>query len=147
MDTFTGSWSFDNNWVCPPLHLVQLCSEGFETHEVLLCSRLFDRSAPFWPSSGSFVEDWVDLPSLKSTFCMGWLSACGFGREDLNFGVLALRLISDLRVFLMPVSTLVFNVGVLDVPGVCISLVSCSFSYLFFGGRRVFPVVFSDCVF
>ena len=39
-----------------------------------------------------FVDDWVDLPPLKTTFCMGRHSAGGFGRENLNFRVLAVRI-------------------------------------------------------
>jgi len=53
-------------------------------------------SGPFWPlltTDGShlahFVEDWVDLPLLKTTFCMGCHSSGVFGRENLNFRVLA----------------------------------------------------------
>ena len=40
MDTFTRSWSFDNNWLCPPPHLVP--SQGVKAHEVLLRSRFVD---------------------------------------------------------------------------------------------------------
>ncbi|CAH3148253.1 unnamed protein product, partial [Porites lobata] len=100
MDTFTRSWDFDNNWVCPPPQLVprtlrhmrSCCAQG--TLIVPL-----GRSAPFWPvltTDGShlahFVEDWVDLSPLKTTFCMGRHSAGGFGRENLNFKVLAVRI-------------------------------------------------------
>ena len=38
-----------------------------------------------------FVEDWVDLPPLKTTFCLGRHSSGVFGRENLNFKVLAVR--------------------------------------------------------
>ena len=94
MDTFTRSWSFDNNWVCPPPHLVpralkhmrSSCAQGS------LILPLW-RSAPFWPllTSGSlhFVQGWVDLPHLKTTFRMGRHSIGVFGREDLKFKVLA----------------------------------------------------------
>ena len=100
MDTFTRSWDFDNNWVCPPPHLVprtlrhmrSCCAQG------TLIVPLW-RSAPFWPlltTDGShlahFVEDWVDLPPLKTTFCMGRHSSGVFGRENLNFRVLAVRI-------------------------------------------------------
>ena len=100
MDTFTRSWDFDNNWVCPPPHLVprtlrhmrSCCAQG------TLIVPLW-RSAPFWPlltTDGShlahFVEDWVDLPPLKTTFCMGRHSSGVFGRENLNFRVSAVRI-------------------------------------------------------
>ena len=100
MDTFTRSWDFDNNWICPPAHLVprtlrhmrSCCAQG------TLIVPLW-RSAPFWPlltTDGShlahFVEDWVDLPPLKTTFCMGRHSSGVFGRENLNFRVLAVRI-------------------------------------------------------
>lgn len=100
MDTFTRSWSFDNNWLCPPPHLVprvlkhmrSCCARGY------LVVPLW-RSAPFWPLLTSdglhlahFVEDWVDLPPLKTTFCIGRHSSSVFGREDLNFRVLAIRI-------------------------------------------------------
>ena len=100
MDTFTRSWDFDNNWVCPPPHLVpqtlkhmrSCCAQG------TLIVPLW-RSAPFWPlfttdgfHVAHFVEDWVDLPSLKTTFCMGCYSSGVFGKENLNFRVLAVRI-------------------------------------------------------
>ena len=100
MDTFTRSWDFDNNWVCPPPHLGprtlrhmrSCCAQG------TLIVPLW-RSAPFWPlltTDGShlahFVEDWVDLPPLKTAFCMGRHSSGVFGRENLNFRVLAVRI-------------------------------------------------------
>ena len=100
MDTFTRSWEFENNWLCPPPHLVaralrhmrSCCAKG------TLITPLW-RSAPFWPlltSDGlhfaSFVVDWMDLPPLKSTFCPGRHSHGVFGREDLHFRVLAVRI-------------------------------------------------------
>jgi len=100
MDAFTRSWDLDNNWVCPPPHLVSrtlrhmrsCCAQG------TLIVPLW-RSAPFWPlltTNGShlahFVEDWVDLLPLKTTFCMGRHSSGVFGRENLNFRVLAVRI-------------------------------------------------------
>ena len=107
MDTFTRSWDFDNNWVCPPPHLVlrtlrhmrSCCAQG------TLIVPLW-RSAPFWPlltSDGShlahFVEDWVDLPPLKTTFCTGRHSSGVFGKEILILGFWLFVLISDLRGF------------------------------------------------
>ena len=38
-----------------------------------------------------FVEDWVDLPPLKTTFYLGRHSSGVFGRDNLNFKVLAVR--------------------------------------------------------
>ena len=79
MDTFTRSWGFDNNWICPPPNLVL----GALKHMRPCCPQgsliaPLRRSAPFWPllvSDGlqlaHFVEDWVDLPPLKTSFCIG----------------------------------------------------------------------------
>ena len=100
MDTFTRSWRFENNWVCPPRrfvpralkHTKSCCAQGS------LIIPLW-RSAPFWPLLTSdglhlahFVQDGVHLPPLKTTFCMGRHSTGFFGWEDLNFRVLALRI-------------------------------------------------------
>ena len=82
MHTFTRSWDFDNNWVCPPPHLVprtlrhmrSCCAQG-----TLIVPHW--RSAPFWPllttddshmHLNHFVEDWVDLPPLEAFF-FGWV--------------------------------------------------------------------------
>ena len=115
MNTFTRSWSFDNNCVCPPPHLVPRALKHMRS--CYAQNSLFVplwRFAPFWPllTSGGlhFVQDWVDLPHLKTTFCMGRHSTDVFGREDLNFKVFARSLF------------------------VCISMVSCSFSCFFLGG-------------
>ena len=67
MDTFTRSWDFDNNWVCPPPHLVprtlrhmrSCCAQG--TLIVPLC-----RSAP---ASGWLMQTPLGLFVLAS----GWL--------------------------------------------------------------------------
>ena len=97
------------------------------------------RSAPFWPlltTDGShlahFVEDWVDLPPLKATFCMGCHSSGVFGRENLNFRVLAVRInFRSARFFITGFYTSA-KVGVLNVH--LLSLVSG----LFFGGTFKF---------
>jgi len=81
------------------------------------------RSAPFWPLLTSdgfhlahFVEDWVDLPPLKTIFCIGRHSSSVFGREDLNFRFLAIRInFRSARFFLMPGFALAIEVGVLFV--------------------------------
>ena len=100
MDTFTRSWDFDNNWVCLPPHLVPRTPRHMRSCRAqgTLIVPLW-RSAPFWPlltSDGShlahFVEDWVDLPPLKTTLCLGCHSSGVFGRENLNFRVLAVRI-------------------------------------------------------
>ena len=79
MDTFTRSWDFDNNWVCPPPQLVPRTLKHMRSccALVTLIVPLW-RSALFWPlltTDGShlahFVQDWVDLPPLKTTFCRG----------------------------------------------------------------------------
>ena len=97
MDTFTRSWY----WVCPPPHLVprtlrhmrSCCAQG-----TLIVPLWAWRSAPFWPlltmdvsHLAHFVKDWVDLPTLKTTFSMGRHSSGVFGRENLNSRVLAVR--------------------------------------------------------
>ena len=100
MDSFTRSWSFDNNWFCPLPHLVPRVLKHMRScfAQGSLIVPLW-RSAPFWPLITSdglhlahFVVDWVDLPPLKSTFCIGRHSSGVFGREDLNFRILALRI-------------------------------------------------------
>ena len=95
-------------------------------------------SAPFWPlltTDGShlahFVEDWVDLPPLKTTFCMGRHSSGVFGRENLNVKVLAVRInFRSSRFFITGFCTS-DQVGVLSVH--LLSLVSV----LFFGGTFI----------
>ena len=143
MDTFTRSWDFDNNWVCPPPHLVprnlrhmrSCCAQG--TSIVPLW-----RSAPFWPlltTDGShlayFVEDWVDLPPLKTTFCTGRHSSGVFGRGNLNFRILAVRINFRSARFLLLVFALAIKVGALSVhllSWVCVLLLF--FPLFFFGG-------------
>jgi len=70
--------------------------EGSETHEVLLRTGFFGRPAPFWlllTSDGlhlaDFIDDWVYLPPLKTTCCIGRHSSGVVGRDDLK--VLAIR--------------------------------------------------------
>ena len=100
MDTFTRSWSFDNNWLCPPPHLVPRVLKHMRSCCVRGSSVVpLWRSAPFWPLLTSdglhlahFVEDWVGLPPLKTTFCIGRHSSGVFGREDLNLRFLAIRI-------------------------------------------------------
>ena len=100
MDTFTRSWEFENNSLCLPSHLVprtlghmrSCCAKG------TLITPLW-QFTPFWPlltSDGlhlaSFVVDWMDLPSLETSFCPSHHSNGVFGREDLHFTVLAVRI-------------------------------------------------------
>jgi len=92
INTFTRSCDFVNNWFVRTLFLGPWGTCG------TLIVPLW-RSAPFWPlltTDGShlvhFVEDWVDLLPLKTTFCMGRHSYGVFGRENLNFRVLAVRI-------------------------------------------------------
>ena len=96
------------------------------------------RSVPFWPlltTDGShlahFVEDWVDLPPLKTTFCMGRHSSGVFGRENLNFRVLAVRINFRSARFFITVIALAIEVGALSVH--LLGLVSV----LFFGGTFI----------
>lgn len=100
MDAFTMSWSLENNWICPPPFLVPRVLKHMRSclARGTLVIPLW-RSAPFWPLVTSdglhlapFVVDWLDLPSGKSTFCAGRHSSGVFGREDLNFRILALRI-------------------------------------------------------
>ena len=100
MDTFTRSWDFGNNWVCPPPHLVPRTRKHIRspcTQGTLIVALW--RSAPFWPllttdvsHLAHFFEDLVDLSPLKTIFCMGRHSFGVFGRENLNFRVLAVRI-------------------------------------------------------
>lgn len=98
MDTFTKSWEFENNWLCPPPYLVlrtlrhmrSCCAKGMSITPSY-------RSAPFWPLHSSdslhlasFVVDRMDLPHLKTTFNPGRHSNGVFGREDLHFEFIVL---------------------------------------------------------
>lgn len=70
MDTFTKSWEYENNWLCPPPHLVLVRTLS---HTRSCCAKGMSispscPSASFWPihsSDGlylaSFVVDWMDL--------------------------------------------------------------------------------------
>ena len=132
MDTFTRSWDFCNNWVCPPPHLVPRTLKHMRSRcpQGTLIVPLWG-SAPFWPiltTGGShlahFFDDWVDLPPLKTTFCMGRHSFGVFGRENLNFRVLAVPINFRSLRFLLLVFALAIMVGTLSVH--LLSLISAS---------------------
>ena len=99
MDTFIRSWDFDNNWVCPPPHLVPRTLRHMRS-----CYAQGTLIVPFWPlltTDGShlahFVEDWVDLPPLRTTFCMGHTALVFFAER-----VLAVRInFSSARFFII----------------------------------------------
>jgi len=105
---------------CPPPHLVPRTLRHMRSCSAqgTLIVPLW-RSAPFWPlltTNGShlahFVEDWVDLLPLNTTFCMGRHSSGVFGRENLNFRVLAVRInFRSARFFLVLVFALAIKVG------------------------------------
>ena len=95
-------------------------------------------SAPFWPlltTDGShlahFVEDWVDLPSLKTTFAWVTTALVFLAERILMLRFWLFVLISDLRGFLLLVFAPAIKVGVLSVH--LLSLVSV----LFFGGTFI----------
>ena len=79
MDTFTGSWIFDDDWVCPHPHLVPRALK----HTRFCCAQgslivLLWRSASFWPLLTSdglhlayFVKEWVEPPSFEDDFLHG----------------------------------------------------------------------------
>ena len=86
-----------------------------------------------------FVEDWVDLPPLKTTFCLGRHSSGVFGRENLSFRVLAVRAnFRSARYFLVLVFVLAIKVRALSVH--LPSWVSVLFS--FFGGGCSFIILY-----
>ena len=79
------------------------CSSDSEAHAVLLRARYFDRSPLAFCSiltftyngrfsSGSFCRRLDGPAPLKTTFCMGRHSSGVFGRENLNFRLLAVRI-------------------------------------------------------
>ena len=79
-----------------------------------------------------FIEDLVNLPPLKTTFCIGRHSSGVFGRKDLNFRVLAIRINFRSARFLMPGFALAIKVGVFDVR---LHQFGKSFLFFFRGGR------------
>ncbi|CAH3172552.1 unnamed protein product [Porites lobata] len=68
MDTFTRSWDFENNWVCPPpdlvprtlRHMRSCCAQG------TLIAPLW-RSAPFWPLLTTVGSVWLILLTIGWT--------------------------------------------------------------------------------
>ena len=127
MDTFTRSWDFDNNWVCPPPHLVprtlrhmrSCCAQG------TLIVPLW-RSAPFWPlltTDGShlahFVEDWMDLPPCRRLFAWVATALVFLAERILILGFWLFVLISDLRGFLSLDFAIAIKVGALSVHLLC----------------------------
>ena len=99
-DAFVRSWDYDNNWLCPPFYLIprvirhmQLCRAKGSLVVPLW------RSAPFWPliapdgvHFASFIINWVELPRSKNAFWAGRHSPGLFGKGDIHFRVLALRI-------------------------------------------------------
>lgn len=100
LDTFTRSWNFDTNWVCTPPHLARRALKYMRSGcaQASLIVPIW-RSAPLWPLLTSdglhlahFVEDWVDFLLWRRLSAWVDIALVFFGREDVNFRVLALRI-------------------------------------------------------
>ena len=100
VDAFCQDWSFNNNWLCPPVCLIARVIQHLE-----LCQSRGTLIVPLWKSSffwnscskdgvhwSSFVIDWVYLPKFQGLFFKGKGCNSLFGSRSLNFNVVALRI-------------------------------------------------------
>ena len=99
MDAFTVHWGNKNGWFCPPicmlsrvlLYMQQCCAYG----TVILPNW---PSSNFWPilcPNGNYikaVKDSIVLPSSSEFYSPGRGDRCMFGKIDLPFRMLALRI-------------------------------------------------------
>ena len=100
MDAFVRSWDYENTWLCPPFYLIPRVIRHMQSCRAKgsLVVPLW-RSALFWPliapdgvHFASFIINWVELPRSKDTFWSGRHSPGLFGKGDIHFRVLALRI-------------------------------------------------------
>ena len=99
VDTFTCNWGGENNWWCPPLHLVPRLlkhAEVTKAEGTLVVPQWV--SAPFWPllfpdgkKAATFIKQVVELPRLSNLFLPGHAGLNIFIGTP-NTPVLALRL-------------------------------------------------------
>ena len=99
VDTFTCNWGGENNWWCPPVHLVPRLlkhAEVTKAEGTLVVPQWV--SAPFWPllfpdgkKAATFIKQVVELPRQKDLFLPGQTGLNIFNGTP-NTTVLALRL-------------------------------------------------------
>ena len=102
IDAFVMDWRGENNYACPPICLILRV-----LHHMRNCKASgslivpFWHSAPFWPMIcpdgerfASFIVDWMELPTFKEAYISGSCNSV-FGNENLNFGMIALRVHFD----------------------------------------------------
>ena len=102
VDTFTCSWVGDNNWWCPPVHLVPRVvrhAQNTKANGTLIIPQWC--SSPFWPllfpdgfSPAEFVKGVIELPNCDTLILPGQSGANLF-KGLPNTPVLALRLVFD----------------------------------------------------
>ena len=99
VDTFTCNWNGENNWWCPPVHLIPRLlkhAEATKAEGTLVMPQWI--SAPFWPllfpdgqQVAGFVKQIVELPNRDSLFLPSQ-SGLNIFKWLPNTPVLALRL-------------------------------------------------------
>ena len=99
IDAFPCNWVDDNNWLCPPVHLVPRVirhAENSKAKGTLVIPQWV--SFPFWPllfpdgkNSASFVVDYIELPRCDSLFLPG-RSGFNLFKGTPNTPVLALQI-------------------------------------------------------
>ena len=102
VDTFTCNWSWENNWLCPPIYLIpiksaQTCSKFKSSIATLVVPEWL--SSPYWPMLcpdglhlWGFVHMWTHIPPSADTMLPGRRGANIFKAGQPNTAVLALRL-------------------------------------------------------
>ena len=99
VDAFTCDWGEDNNWWCPPVHLVPRVirhAQNTNAKGTLVVPQWV--SSPFWPllfpdgtSPATFVKEWLELPRTENLIMPGSQGASLF-KGLPNTPVLALRI-------------------------------------------------------
>ena len=102
VDAFTCTWVGENNWWCPPVHLVPRVvrhAQNTKAYGTLIIPQWL--SSPFWPllfpdgfAPAEFVERVIELPYCDTLFLPGQSGANLF-KGLPNMPVLALRLVFD----------------------------------------------------
>ena len=102
VDAFTCSWAGENNWWCPPIHLVPRVfrhAQYTKANGTLIIPQWF--SSPFWPllfpdgfMPAEFVEGVIELP-ISDTLILPGQSGANLFKGLPNTPMLALRLIFD----------------------------------------------------
>ena len=99
VDAFTCSWTEDNNWWVPPVHLVPRVirhAQNTKSQGTLVIPKWL--SSPFWPllfpdGSGpaEFVAAWIELPLYDELILPGILGSSLF-KSTPNTAMIAMRL-------------------------------------------------------